>query len=90
VKGERVEITTSATLILDPTNKGSVNYPMAAIIKLKSDAGQSVYLGSSSVTSGDGFELQVGESISVDIINEPLYGIVAATTAAVHVLRRAF
>lgn len=85
--GERIVVTTAATVIYDPTS-GSTAYPGACTIKLPSGAAQSVFLGGPTVTAAAGFELAAGESISVDAVNEKVYGIVAATTETVHVLAR--
>lgn len=85
--GERVEVGTSATAIVTPTHGAAVDRK-SAIIKLPSTAGASVFLGGADVTTATGYELGVGEIIDVSLIDgDTVYGIVAAATEDVHVLR---
>lgn len=87
VIGERVTVSTTATVILDPANGGVVD-KHGAIIKLPSTAGASVFLGGSGVTTTTGYELEVGDIVDVSLVaGDVLYGIVAASTEDVHVLR---
>jgi hypothetical protein len=50
--------------------------------------GATVYVGGADVTTANGFPLPAGASVSVDLNSgDLLYGIVAASTQAVNVLR---
>jgi hypothetical protein len=50
--------------------------------------GATVYVGGADVTTANGFPLAAGASVSVDLNSgDLLYGIVAASTQAVNVLR---
>lgn len=59
----------------------------AAVTLVNRHATVSTYIGAAGVTTGTGFELKAGESISVDLdAGEALYGIVTSGTGTVHVL----
>jgi len=80
VASSRVNVGTTATLIAADIDSGSV------LVRNKGAA--VVDLGSSSVASGAGFELGIGESAAIDLSQgDALYGITASGTVAVHVLR---
>lgn len=86
MKGATVSVTTSATLIVDASKAGTVNFPFSVLIKNPS-GGQTVYLGGSTVDS-TGYQLASGDIISIDLVGQALYGIVAATTQSVYILTR--
>lgn len=86
VVGERITVATTATAIFTPTNGAAVDRK-SAIIKNPA-GGQSVFLGGSGVTTGTGYELESGDIVDVSLLHgDTIYGIVAATTQVVHVLR---
>lgn len=64
----------------------NVAYPMSALVRNVSGPG-TVYLGHAGVTASTGLPLASGESLTIDMVNEALYG-VATTTTTVNVLRR--
>lgn len=52
-------------------------------------ASLSTFLGAAGVTTGTGYELKAGESLSVDLARgESIYGIVSAGTGTIHVLEQ--
>lgn len=81
----RVTVTAAATQIIDPI-RGGVPDPISAVIK---NAGAvSVYLGGIGVTSAAGYELAPGEPFNADLVaGDVLYGITAAGSAVLHVMR---
>jgi hypothetical protein len=87
VIGERITVAATATAIFTPTNGAAVDRK-SAIIKLPAGAAVSVYLGGSGVTTAAGYELTAGDIIDVSLLSgDTVYGIVAAGTEVVHVLR---
>lgn len=81
--GERVAVGVAATVIASADADG-----ITATVR-NSDATAGVELGGSAVTALAGYTLPAGQSLTVDIApGETLYGIVAAATVSVHVLRR--
>lgn len=85
MKGERVTVANTATLIVDG-GPGSSTYPVSCVIK-NPTGGQIVALGGATVTFATGLELAVGESIAIDLIGDDLYGIVTSGSQSVQVLR---
>lgn len=58
-----------------------------ASLKVKNAGAASVFLGPSTVTTANGYELAVDEVVDVALgAGEELFGIVAASTEPVHVL----
>lgn len=86
VTAERVNVTDVATA-LNPADSDSVSG--TSVLLTNSDGTNAIDLGPSDVTSGGGYQLAAGDSVSVDLSSgETLYGIAAATvTVVVHVLR---
>lgn len=85
VLSSRVTVTSSATAVA-LTLRGSVPDNTSATIK--NAGGVSVFLGGSGVTAGAGFELAPGDVFSADLrIGDDIYGITAAGTSEVHVMK---
>lgn len=85
VAAAQVSVGTSATVL----NAVDAD-PQSVLVRSPSAATTSVYVGPSTVTTGNGFELPAGGSLSMDLAaGEQLYGIVASGTQTVHVLRAA-
>lgn len=94
MKGERITVGTTPTVIMgsDGTGRGiagsgSVSLPTAGLIRNLA-GGATVYLGHSGVTTSTGCPLAAGEDLELDLVNEILYGVVAAATETLYVLRR--
>ena len=84
ISSAQVSVTTSATL-LSSTDTDGIS---GSSLSLVNQGSQTVYLGASGVTTATGFPLAAGASWSADLApGEALYGIVAATTATVGVIR---
>lgn len=82
---QRVTVTTSPTLILNPLN-GSVTGPITAIIK--NPGPTSVFLGGASVTATEGFELATGGVVDAELISgDLLYGVTASATQELQTIR---
>lgn len=83
VKAERVSVATSATLLdrTDTIRRGSL------LVRNRGSA--AVYLGASDVSTSTGFQLDAGESVSVDAETYPvgLYAVCASGTVSCHVLQ---
>ena len=86
MQGVLVTVATTPTLLFDASVSGNASYPRAAIIAVPT-AGQTVFLGSSTVDTTNGFPVTAGTSVELQLVNETVYGIVAATTQTVNVLR---
>lgn len=87
VIGERISVTTSATVLFTPENGAAVDRK-SAIIKLPAAATESVFLGGSGVTAAAGYELAAGDIVDVSLLHgDTIYGIVATNAQTVHVLR---
>lgn len=81
----RVTVTTSPTLLTDPRN-GSTTGPITA--SLLNLGPEDVDLGGANVGVGAGYLLRAGGTFDVDLIaGDLLYGVGAAGTAVVCVLR---
>lgn len=78
-----ITVGTTATLLAD----GNEDRPQEVIVFVAA-AGQSVFLGGPDVTTGNGVPIATGTNSPALKSDGPLYGIVAATTQAVHVLRQ--
>jgi hypothetical protein len=84
LSASRVSVTTSATLLATGTD----NQDSVAIKNPGSNTAPVFISGSSSVTTGTGFEIAAGETLVLDIDSgETVYGIVTAIPQTVHVLR---
>lgn len=82
ISSNQVTVTTSATR-LDP----STGVPTGAVL-VRNRGSAAVYLGGSNVTTANGFQLDAGESVPMDIRSgDALYGVVASGTQTVHVLQ---
>lgn len=93
MKGQRVTITSTATIVAGANaagtaaGDGSVSYPTAALVRVPSGA-PTVYFGGSTVSASTGCPLVAGEDLVIDLVNEILYAVTDTTTATVYVLRR--
>lgn len=92
VTPSRATVTTSAVLLASnaATDPGEGDYRNRRFIIKNSTGTASVFLGGSGVTTATGLEWAPDDGPLGDIELEPgesLYGIVAATTQTVHVLR---
>lgn len=83
MKAERPAIGGTNTTIVTPFH--SVAYPMSALIRNPGPG--TVFLGHHGVTTSIGFPLQTDESLTIDLVNEPLYA-VATVTTTIYVFRR--
>lgn len=81
VRFTRVTIAATATLIITaPPSSGQT-------VLVRNPSAVSVYLGDSTVTTANGFEVAAGDAVSITLgYNDTLYGIVAAATQVVHTL----
>lgn len=86
VAAASVTVTTMATLLSSETDE---TFPGSqSVLVLVPAGGATVYLGGEGVTTAAGFPLAAGESFTADLgSGDVLYGIVAASTQAVSVLR---
>lgn len=93
VNSAYLSVTTAATQLNTDTNELPGSVGNTIIVKVPA-AGQIVYVGGSTVTADTaagtgGFPVAAGESLTVTCgPGEPVYGIVAATTQSVNVLRQ--
>lgn len=87
----RVAVTTAVTTIVTGVSQGTATVGKAVIIRSRSGNGD-VFLevGNSdqaaALSTANGYQLIAGESVSVNLVDENLYGIVATTTTTVDVL----
>ncbi len=81
-----VTITTSPTLIASLTTRASTDL---LPITIRNDSGVDIYLGGPTVTTATGLRLTDGELIPFELgQSDELYGIVAAATAPLQLLRQ--
>lgn len=81
-----VTVATTATELSGSDSGGSTS-GQTVLVKVPA-GGATVYVGGSGVTTADGFPIAAGESQKFDLAGgEQIYGIVAATTQAVNVIR---
>lgn len=81
MKSTHVTVTTTATLLAD---QGGAQAKLQALVQ--NVGGQTVYVGGSDVTTGNGYELPAGGEDSFELgANDKLYGVVAAGTCVVEV-----
>lgn len=96
MKGERIQVTSTATAVAGHSSSdsrnagpGSTALPTAALIRVPSGA-LTVYFGGSQVSTSTGCPIVAGEDLEVDMVNEILYAVIASSTTSqtVYVLRR--
>lgn len=91
MKHEKVSVSTTITQVMPVVGQhaqGNIGYPTAGILR-NLDTGQTVYLGNSDVDTATGWPLAAGEDIEIDLIGDILWGVVAAGSCDLYVLRRA-
>lgn len=80
IVGSVVTITNAATLITKTDIGGRV-------VTIRHRGVNPIFLGGSNVATNTGFQLNAGESLSIDLASgDALYGIVASGTEPVHLL----
>lgn len=85
IVSSRVTVTASATPVA-LTLRGTV--PDNTTATLKNAGGVAVFLGGSAVTAAAGFELAPGDVFVADLrIGDDIYGITAAGSSEVHVMK---
>lgn len=84
VQPQRVTVTTSATR-LDVTT----DQQLRSSVAVRNRGAATVYIGGDAVTTADGFGLDPGDTVTIELTSgdDGLYGIVAAGTVACHVLQ---
>jgi len=84
VSAKRVTVAATATILVGPEGDG-----FGCVVKNLSSNTLTVWVGGSDVnTSTLGFPLEPGEALPFDVEGgEVLYGIVASSTANVHIIR---
>lgn len=90
MRGVRVQITTDVTQVIPEagaSDRGNVAYPTSGVIRNPSGS-QTVYLGGPAVDTTDGWPLAAGEDLEVDMVTDILWGVTAATSTYIYVLRR--
>lgn len=81
-----ITVGVTATELSGP-DAGGVTSGQSVLVKVPA-GGQTVFLGGAGVTATSGFPVAAGESAAFDLgPGDVLFGIVAATTQAVNVLR---
>jgi hypothetical protein len=82
-----VSVGTSATALSAAEGSGSDAVSVAVSVP---SGGATVYVGGSDVTTGNGYPVAAGQSVVLNAIapGERVYGIVAASTQNVNVLRQ--
>lgn len=81
VTATRVTVSTSATLIFTA--------PLAGVsrVLIRNPSAVSVYVGPSTVTTANGFEIAAGDALAINLgYGDPIYGIVAAATQVVYTI----
>lgn len=84
---QQVSVGNTATQLLDATTNSSSSYPQSAVIENPA-GGVNVFIGGSGVTTATGFLLAGGQSLSLDLVNDKVFGIVSAGTQTVYVISR--
>jgi hypothetical protein len=96
MKAYTVSIGTTATRIVPTAAEVSASPTGAtwaggtdqtASFHLKNPSANTIYLGGSDVNTTSGFPLLSGESIEIDLQSDALFGVVAAATETVSILR---
>lgn len=81
MKGQQVEVTDEAAIIVNAANFGVVGREMNALIV--NTTGDTVYLGGPDVDDNeDGFPLAEGAGVTVALVGEALYAICATGDSA--------
>lgn len=81
----RVSVGTTPTLLAKVGD--AQTYESALVVVRNADDSSAVDVGPSDVASGEGFELEAGQSLSCTLDrNESLYAVAASGTVDVHVL----
>lgn len=78
VSAEQIAVADEATLLSGTARR---------VVIHNRSADTSVFIGGVDVTTSEGFELKFGERLELSLPTGGLYGIVAADTEPVHVLR---
>ncbi len=80
MKSVAITVATTATLIVAADDKPRTIY-------IHNGGGAKIYVGSTDVSTGNGFHIGNGESQDIFIpTNEKLYGVVASSTNVINVL----
>ena len=87
MKSEKITVDQTADIVVDGSS-GSANYPMSAVFY--NTGPNDVYIGGRDVTTANGYKMTTATpAVSMDLINEVVYGVCAAAeTATISVLRR--
>jgi hypothetical protein len=81
---QQVSVGTTATR-LDPTPVGAITRESCVV---RNRGAAAVFLGGSTVTTANGFQLDPGETFTADVqASDGLFGIVASGTVVCHVLQ---
>jgi hypothetical protein len=83
MKSEKRNIGGTTTILVTPFH--SAAYPMSALVRNMNPG--TIYVGGKDVSTANGFPIQLNESFTFDVVNEPVYA-VATVTTTIHVLRR--
>lgn len=86
--GKTVTITTTPSMIVDGTKGSGPPYPQSGTL-LNPTGGSDVYLGGANVDTGNnGYRLLSGGVLSLDIISDQLWAVVATGTQTLYILSR--
>jgi len=81
--GTRITVTTTATKL----NGTDTNRISGSSLVIRNKGEVSIFLGNTDVLSSTGFELEVGESITLDLsTGDNIYAITASGTCVCHIL----
>lgn len=84
MRSQSLAITSTRAVVLTPVNQ--VDYQKACVLKVLT-GGSTVYVGGPDVTTTNGFPIEAGEALSMDVVNEKVWA-VAVSTATLKVLER--
>lgn len=84
MRARKVTVTTSPTLI---ASGGATVSPDDAVLYVPTE-GATVYIGDAAVTTATGFPVAAGGEFTWPLRGDSIYGIVAASTQAIHVAER--
>lgn len=87
MKALRVTVGTTPTLLVKGDQTNGAGDPMSALLQTAAGA-VNVALGGPDVTFATGYVMTAQTPVSVDMVNESLYGIVNSGTEVVQVLRK--
>jgi hypothetical protein len=86
IRGVRVTVADTPTLIAAPRTESSIWDPLPVMLTNRGAA--SIFLGGDDVTAAAGYEVAVNETVGLHLVlGDPVYGITAAGTSVVHVLK---